>query len=99
MKDQPVRFKGALIARITAARAEAGTHGVKIRFVTEDGGSVMPDLKTTFEVPPKGGPVQMVLDLSMTLPRLGKYEFSLAVDNLELDTWPLEAREAKPKKE
>lgn len=88
-------FKGALIARVVGDRGEAGPHEVKVRCVTEDGGSILPDVSASFEVPQKGGAVHLVMDMQMIFPRHGMYEFSIAVDRLQMDSWTLDVKETK----
>jgi len=94
--NHPVRFKGALIARVVGSRGEAGRHEFRISCLNEDG-AVVPssEVSGTLEIPPQGGVTQIVVDLSLLLPRLGRYEFSIAVDKHQLDAWPLEAKEKR----
>ena len=90
-------FKGFLIARVYGSRAEAGAHELKIRCVNEDGGPVAPDTTAMFHVPEKGGAAHLIIEMSLTLPKIGRYEFSITVDKHEMDSWPLEAKEYKAK--
>jgi len=94
-KNRPAAFKGALVARITASAAEAGVHEVKVRCINQDGGSIIPDVTAQFNVPDNGGVVHIVMEMAILFPSLGKYEFSIAVDKHEMDTWPIEAKLAK----
>ncbi len=95
--NRPAAFLGALVARVPRSMSETGTHAVKIGCVNEDGGEVAPPIEGGFEIPPQGGASQLVLSMQLALPRLGRYEFAIAIDKHQLDTWAFEAKEAKPK--
>jgi hypothetical protein len=95
-KNQPPLFRGALVVRITGERAEAGKHEFKIVCVDEDGSEVAPPLPGTMEVPPQGGNAHIVLNMQITFPKPGRYQFSIVVDRIELDSWVFEAKEIPP---
>ncbi len=94
--NRPAVFRGALVARITGTRGESGKHAFKIVCLTEDGAEVSPPFEGEFSVPPQGGNAAICLNMQFALPQLGEYEFSIMVDNHQLDVWPLKAQEAKP---
>ena len=94
--NKPVVFRGALVARITGTRGESGKHTFKIVCLTEDGAEVSPPFTGEFDVPPQGGNANICLSMQLALPRVGHYEFSIMVDNHQLEVWPLKAQEAKP---
>jgi hypothetical protein len=95
-RNQPVVFRGALVARVTGIRAEAGKHDFRIVCVDEDGKQVAPPLQGNLEVPPQGGNAHIVLNMQLTFPRPGRYQFSIVVDRSELDVWEFEAKEGPP---
>lgn len=92
-KNRPAMFRGALVVRITSARGEAGAHSFKLSCVDEDGAPVAQELSGNFDTPQQGGTVQFVWDLQLILPRLGRYEFNITVDKIQLDSWTLAAKE------
>lgn len=92
-KNQPITFKGALVARISGDGSEAGNHDFKMICVDEDGNLVGQEFTGSFSLPPQGGHGNLVVNLQYLLPRLGRYEFLFSVDKHRLDSWPLEARE------
>ena len=94
--NRPVVFRGALVARITGTRGEAGKHRFRIVCLTEDGAEVAPPVEGDFDVPKAGGNANICLSLQMALPRIGEYEFSIMVDGHQLDVWPLKALEIRP---
>ena len=95
-KNQPIAFRGALVARITATAAEAGHHEFKLVCVDPDGHAVGPELTGGFTLPAKGGHGNLAVNVEMIFPRLGHYEFLFSIDKHQRDSWPLEAREVPP---
>ncbi len=92
-KNRPCGFKGSLVARIVADRGEAGPHEFKVKCVTEDGGSILPEATATFEIPQAGGSVHLVLDMQLIFPKPGRYEFSITVDKHQMDSLPFDVIE------
>jgi hypothetical protein len=92
-KNAPVLFKGSLLVRVSGQPSEAGPHEVRIVCVDEDGSQVGQEISGTFEIAPKGGSVQIVVDMSMIMPRHGTYEFAVTVDRQQMARWPLETKE------
>ena len=96
--DKPIVFRGALVARIVGRPGEDGPHNFKIVCIDEDGRSVSPDFTGTFEVPRGGGAINLALNMQLTLPKFGRYTFSVMVDRNQLVDWTLEAKERAPEK-
>lgn len=94
-RGRPATFKGALAVRVVGTAGEAGeTHEFKLRCTDEDGHPVAPELTGTFKIPPSGGASQTVISHEIIFPKLGRYVFSVMIDRVEMDSWPLVAREA-----
>jgi hypothetical protein len=91
--NSPIRFRGALVARIVATPSERGAHTFRVICTDQDGGLIGQEMKGDFPIPPEGGMGNVVAMVELILPRLARYQFSLSVDGHELDTWPLEAKE------
>jgi hypothetical protein len=68
---------------------EAGTHSFRIRVVNEDGQQVAPEINGSFDVPEGGGSAQMAVDFDFNFPDIGRYTFSLGIDNHESDSWEI----------
>ena len=83
----PYRFKGCLVIRIEGELSDKGMHGFELHCMDEDGGEVLPPLKGQFEVPKGGGVNGLILGLAVAFKKIGRYVFSLRVDNVGLDTW------------
>lgn len=94
LEGKPLVFAGALLVRVSASAAESGPHEIKVRCLTEDGATVIPDLMSSFNVPERGGFANLVMQLQVRLPKPGRYEFSVSVDKHELDSWILKVKEA-----
>lgn len=92
-RNAPIVFKGALLVRVAGTPSEAGTHEVRIVCIGEDGGQIGQEIADSFEIHAEGGSVQVVLDMDITLPRHGRYEFAVTVDGDRTVRWPLEMRE------
>ena len=95
-RNAPILFKGALLVRVAGQPSEAGPHEVKIVCMDEDGGQIGQEISGSFEIAPKGGSVQIVVDMSMIMPRHGTYEFAVTVDKQQMARWPLETKEVQP---
>ena len=93
-KGQPPLFRGSIAATIVVELGEQGKHAVRIVCCDEDG-------KQLFRV--EGGinakethfsATHIVFDISQKFPKFGRYTFVISVDGQQLDSWPLEIREA-----
>jgi hypothetical protein len=94
--NQPIQFRGAIVARMTGTMNEAGPHEFKIRILNEDGQPVAPDIQGSVNVPEGGGAANIVGEFALMLPRDGRYTFSLSVDRHEIDTWEVRADVGPP---
>lgn len=92
---KPIRFRGTLVARVVGIPGEAGDHDFKVRFVDQDGHSIVPELKGRFRIPEGGGAAAAIVELDLVLPGYGPYTVSLAVRDRELDSWEVRAVEAQ----
>ncbi len=90
-EGQPLRMRGSILGRITGSINEAGPHTFRIRVVNEDGQQVAPEINGSFNVPEGGGSAQLAIDFDFNFPDVGRYTFSLTVDNHESDTWEVRA--------
>jgi hypothetical protein len=92
-RTQPIHFRGSIVARIFGTLSEAGAHDFRLRILSEDGQSIVPDISGGFRIPEGGGGAVAVVDFALILPAYGRYTFSLLVDRHELDTWEIRAVE------
>ena len=97
--NKAAHFKGALISRIVGGRSESGRHEANLKCVNEDGRPILPALTAGFEIPQKGGAVNLVMDIQITFPSHGLYEFSVTVDKIQMDSWAFEVKKPKEAKE
>ena len=91
--NAPILFKGALLVRVTGTPSEAGTHEMRIVCLDADGGQTGQEITRSFEIAPKGGSVQVVVDMNMIMPRHGTYEFAVTLDGRRTVRAPLEIKE------
>lgn len=94
--NQPIHFRGSVVAHIKGSMNEAGPHDFRLRVLNEEGHPVAPDNEGNFVVPKGGGGANIIGDIQLILPAYGRYTFSLSVDKHELDTWELRAERAQP---
>jgi hypothetical protein len=98
LPGNPLAFKGALVIRLLADRAECGrSHPVEVRLDGEDGElvfrvqsdvnpSIPPEFPMAWDIP-----FSLVVELGGPLPRLGLYRFSVLVDGALVGTAPMRA--------
>jgi len=94
--NQPIQFRGAVVARIVGRTPESGPHEFRIRVLNEDGQSVAPDINGSLNVPEGGGAANIVGEFTLILPTYGRYTFALLVDKQEVDSWEVRAEKAPP---
>jgi len=87
----PVALEGRFVVRIVHDPGDMGPHQFDLRCLDEDGGPVLPPLSGHFETPRGGGLTNFILGFGVNFPKLGRYEFVLRVDNVQLDTWVVTA--------
>lgn len=87
-----------LVLRVRGRRTELGTHGIRIRFVDDQGASLLGGEGTLqFGEPPAGVTeieAAAVLVFDIPLPRPGAYHFEIVVGELEPVRVPLSASAA-----
>lgn len=96
--NTPPVFRGALVARILVEPSEAGKHSFKIVCTNDDGHLIGREFEGEFGVAKGGGAVNLTLTMQVPFPCVGRYTFAIAVDSRQLDSWTIEAKEAKQKK-
>ena len=84
----------AIVYRIRFRALEAGAHKVKVHFVTEDGGFVIPPLEADLNISPGPGGDSAASNLILNIQQLpikkpGRYSVDLAIDGRQEKSIPL----------
>jgi hypothetical protein len=92
----PISISGALVIRIETNLGDFGNHQFDLRCFDTDGAMVIAPLEGQFSAPRGEGVVNLVLGVSARLPKFGRYEFVLRIDNHQQDTWTFTATALQP---
>lgn len=88
----PIIFHGSLLARLEATPEEKGTYEVSITFRSDNGEPIGKEPKMKFEVGAvRPSVLNIVMDMRMKLPKLGRYEISMIVGDKKVDSLSLTA--------
>ena len=89
----PFAFRGSLIARITGDLGDAGQHNFDLKCLDEDGEEVAPAIAGSVNLAKEGGEANLIVNMAVALPRIGKYVFVIRVDNFQLDSYDFRVSE------
>ena len=97
---QPIGFKGALLARVSADKADEGKHRITIKAKDGNEKEIIPPVSHDFEVGTRLTNLNMLMDIQVQLPGYTVCEFSVYIDDKKMDAWsfdvkPLEVGVAK----
>lgn len=87
----PFLLRAALAVRIEGSEQDHGQHRFAISCLAEDGSAVLPTVEGDFEFPKEGGATSFVVGLQAPFQSTGLFRFSLRVDGVELQDWPITA--------
>ncbi len=95
-RNEAIRFRGSLVARLNGDAGDEGDHPFEIRLMNDHGDDIMPRLNGSIPIKRGGSDGQVVADIQVPLPGYGSYKFVLRVDNQVMAEWQLEAMERAP---
>lgn len=87
----PAQVRFALVVQLLSEPAEVGmgTRRLTIRLIDDDGHDLMPVLNSNIEFRDRRD-ANVLLDLNnLRVSKAGTYTFSILLDNMELQTWPV----------
>jgi hypothetical protein len=92
----PFPFTGSLVVRLESDLTDMGQHQFDLRCMDMDGKTIMPPIQGGFDVPQGGGVTNLIIGIGVPIPKAGRYEFCLRVDNVVQDTWAVTASITAP---
>lgn len=95
-RNEAIRFRGSLVARLHGEAGDEGDHPFEIRLMNDHGDDIMPRLSGSIPINRGGSDGQVVADIQVPIPGYGSYKFVLRVDNQVMAEWALEAVERAP---
>lgn len=95
----PTSLNGALVARIETDLADQGPHQFELRCMDADGKQMIQPIQGNFDAPQGGGNTNLILGIGIPLPKAGRYEFVLRVDNVVQDSWAFTVTIVAPAKQ
>jgi len=92
----PIMVNLCVVARFIGSLGEHGDYNFTVRFLTEDGKDALPRLQGIFQINRPGGSGIISLSTQIRFQNYGRYEFVVAVNNMQQDSVGLEITNQPP---
>lgn len=93
-RNAPPNLRASLLLHIICEPRETGRHTAMVTCVNEQQERITDPFQNQFEVPQGGSVINLVVNIQIIFPRLGRFNFVVEIDGRPFASWPVIVEEA-----